>query len=68
MAFAPFCTGLNCPLKSSCNHFKEVINIKKEIHWPVAPYNQIKKKCEFYSNYPANTLNETIKQILNGKN
>ena len=68
MSFAPFCYGTNCPLKSSCNHYKPVINKNKEDHWPEPPYNEAQGKCEFYSNYPVNTMSEQIKNIKNGKN
>jgi len=67
MSFPPFCFGFNCPLKNTCGHFKEDINIKKEVYWDHTPYDFEKKKCEFYSSYPANALNEEIKHILNGR-
>lgn len=67
MAYPPFCFGNSCPLTGSCNHYKKDINIKKEVHWEETPYNFERKKCEFYSNYPANPLNDEIKKVLNGK-
>lgn len=48
MPIMPFCPGTLCPIKSTCAHFKEQIDRKKDIYFDSAPYNHRLKKCEFY--------------------
>ena len=67
----PYCNGIGCPdkFRLSCDHYKEKINTKKEIHWGVIPYDEKRDICTHHPDHKtkfSSLLDEYIKK--NGKN
>jgi len=52
----PYCNGIGCPerLKTTCHHYKDKINYKKETHWGKLPYDKEKDSCSFHQDYEGN--------------
>ena len=61
----PLCPGLSCPKKMTCNRYSEVIH-EDDMAFTHAPWDDRRKRCEFYSGPEENSLREYIKDLLNG--
>jgi len=66
MPIQPYCPGLNCPIRKSCPHFKDEIDLRKDIHFSHTPYDHVKKSCAYYPK--TGTLEKTIKDLIDKRN
>jgi len=67
----PYCNGIGCPdkFRLTCHHYKEKIDLKKEINWGKLPYDEKRDICTQHQDHHtkfSHFIDEYIKN--NGKN
>jgi hypothetical protein len=60
----PYCPGTGCPLKENCMRYRDNIDVKKEPHFPKAPYSILRAKCEFYVGDPTAAVKSILEKSI----